>query len=175
MDHLQQLVRPRGNVCACSRAGRPSHLDIRAHNHVCARGCLRCFASRAGECLPHCWWAVPLGVDFGTSTLESRAGRYHARVRLTLETDNSQSYCCGAINVFTWIALGAGIAIILPQLCLGMSIFWNPDYVPQAWHAFLIYQASNFLVLLYNIYLLRRTMWLHDLACKSDTIILLQL
>jgi hypothetical protein len=48
-----------------------------------------------------------------------------------------------------------------------MAVFWNPTYVPQAWHAFLVYQAINVLVLLYNIYLLRRTMWVHDLACKS--------
>lgn len=84
-----------------------------------------------------------------------------------MDTDKYQSYCCGATNVFSWIAICAGIAIIVPQLCLGMAVFWNPTYVPQAWHAFLVYQAINVLVLTYNIYLLRRTMWVHDLACKS--------
>ena len=64
------------------------------------------------------------------------------------------------------IIIGAGIAIIVPQLCLGMAISWNLSYVPQAWHAFLGYQVINVLVLIYNIYLLRRTMWVHDLACK---------
>jgi choline transport protein len=50
-----------------------------------------------------------------------------------------------------------------------MAVFWNSGFVPQAWHAFLIYQIANFMILLYNIYLLRRTMWVHDFACKSDT------
>jgi hypothetical protein len=84
-----------------------------------------------------------------------------------VNADIVKSYCCGATNVFSWIAICAGIAIIVPQLCLGMAIFWNPTYVPQAWHAFLVYQAANVLVLVYNIYLLRRTMWVHDLACMS--------
>jgi choline transport protein len=84
-----------------------------------------------------------------------------------MNIDTIQSYCCGATNVFSWIAICAGIAIIVPQLCLGMAVSWNPTYVPQAWHAFLVYQAINVLVLVYNMYLLRRTMWVHDLACKS--------
>ncbi|KAG9199199.1 hypothetical protein G6514_008946 [Epicoccum nigrum] len=58
----------------------------------------------------------------------------------------------------------AGIAIIVPQLCLGMAVFWNPGYAAQPWHAFLVYQVVNVLVLAYNMYLLRRTMWVHDLA-----------
>jgi choline transport protein len=68
--------------------------------------------------------------------------------------------------VFSWIAICAGIAIIVPQLCLGMAVFWNPGYAAQPWHAFVVYQAVNVLVLVYNMYLLRRTMWVHDLACK---------
>lgn len=68
--------------------------------------------------------------------------------------------------MFSWIAICAGIAIIVPQLCLGMAVFWNPDYAAQPWHAFVVYQAVNVLVLVYNMYLLRRTMWVHDLACK---------
>lgn len=68
---------------------------------------------------------------------------------------------------FSWVAICAGIAIIVPQLCLGMAVFWYPSYTAQPWHAFLIYVAANVLVLVYNIYLLRRTMWIHDVACKQ--------
>lgn len=77
-----------------------------------------------------------------------------------------QSYCCGATNVFTWIALASGIAIIIPQQIVGMAIFWNPSYVPKAWHTFLLYQAANLMTLLYNIYVLKRTMWIHDVGCE---------
>lgn len=70
------------------------------------------------------------------------------------------------MNVFAWIAICAGIAIIVPQLILGMVVFWYPSYVPATWHTFLIYEAANGLVLVYNIYLLRRSTWLHDFACE---------
>lgn len=40
-------------------------------------------------------------------------------------------------------------------------------YNPQAWYDFLVYQTVTTLVLVYNIYLLQRTMWVHDLACES--------
>jgi len=77
-----------------------------------------------------------------------------------------QSYCCGATNVFAWIATCAGIAIIVPQQIIGMATFFNPSYVAETWHAFLLYQAANLLILVYNIYLLKRSMWIHDVGCK---------
>ncbi|KAH6632978.1 amino acid/polyamine transporter I [Boeremia exigua] len=99
------------------------------------------------------------------SVYPTAGGQYHWVSILAPEKwSRGLSYWCGATNVFSWIAICAGIAIIIPQLCLGMAIFWNPTYVPQTWHAFLVYQAANVLVLVYNIYLLRRTMWVHDLA-----------
>ncbi|EUC27995.1 hypothetical protein COCCADRAFT_9547 [Bipolaris zeicola 26-R-13] len=99
------------------------------------------------------------------SVYPTAGGQYHWVSILAPERwSRGLSYYCGATNVFSWIAICAGIAIIVPQLCLGMAIFWNPSYVLQAWHAFLVYQAINVLVLMYNVYLLRRTMWIHDLA-----------
>ena len=67
--------------------------------------------------------------------------------------------------MFSWIAICTGIAIIPAQLITGIAIFYYPTYVPQAWHSFLIYQAINGLVLLYNITLLKRSLWIHDLSC----------
>lgn len=48
-----------------------------------------------------------------------------------------------------------------------MVVFFNPDFEPQAWHIFLIYQAVNILILLYNIFLMKRTSWIHDVGCMS--------
>ncbi|KAF2026651.1 amino acid transporter [Setomelanomma holmii] len=73
-------------------------------------------------------------------------------------------YCCGATNVFAWIAICAGIAIIVPQQVIGMAIFYNPSYVPETWHVFLLYQLANLLILVYDIYLLKRSMWIHDVG-----------
>lgn len=77
-----------------------------------------------------------------------------------------KSYCCGMTNVFSWISICTGIAIIPAQLIVGIALFYNPNYTPQPWHYFLIYQAINGSVLLYNITLLKRSLWIHDLSCK---------
>lgn len=79
---------------------------------------------------------------------------------------NSKSYCCGMTNVFSWIAICTGIAIIPAQLVVGIALFYNPDYTPVPWHYFLIYQAINGCVLLYNITLLKRSLWIHDVSCE---------
>ncbi|KAJ4984182.1 choline transport [Stagonosporopsis vannaccii] len=99
------------------------------------------------------------------SVYPTAGGQYHwVSILAPQKWSRALSYLCGATNVFSWIAICAGIAIIAPQLCLGLAVAWNSTYAPQPWHAFLVYQAANVLVLLYNMYLLRRTMWVHDLA-----------
>jgi choline transport protein len=102
----------------------------------------------------------------GAKEVESRAGKRFETLFVLNVLNVLQSYCCGATNVFAWIALCAGVAIIFPQQVMGMTIFYNPSYAPKPWHAFLLYQAANTLVLLYNIYVLKRTMWIHDVGCK---------
>lgn len=46
-----------------------------------------------------------------------------------------------------------------------MAIYNNPGYESKTWHYFLIYQATNIIVLLYNIFAIRRTTWIHDVGC----------
>ena len=48
-----------------------------------------------------------------------------------------------------------------------MVVFFDSDFEPKAWHIFLIYQAVNILILLYNIFLMKRTSWIHDVGCMS--------
>lgn len=69
-------------------------------------------------------------------------------------------------NVFSWIAICTGIAIIPAQLIIGIVLFYNPNYTPEVWHYFLLYQAINGCVLLYNITLLKRSLWIYDVACE---------
>lgn len=78
-----------------------------------------------------------------------------------------QSYACGVTNVYAWISTTAGIAIIIAQVILGMVIFYQPDYVPETWHYFLVYQAINALVCIHNIFTLKKTMWVNDVSCES--------
>lgn len=51
-------------------------------------------------------------------------------------------------------------------MALALASFWNPGYTVQTWHVFLIFQAMNFLMVSYNIFLLKRTIWLQDVGCK---------
>ncbi|KAF1915342.1 amino acid/polyamine transporter I [Ampelomyces quisqualis] len=92
-------------------------------------------------------------------------GQYHwTSILAPKKWSRGLSYCCGVTNVFAWIAICVGSAIIMPQLVLGMAIYWNPTYITQPWHAFVLYQGMNMLVMVYNIYLLKRSMWIHDVG-----------
>jgi choline transport protein len=79
---------------------------------------------------------------------------------------NKQSYICGIINVLGWISIGAGVCIIVPQLTLAMATYYHPDFVPKQWHTFLVYQGFNLIMMLYNIFALRKTMKIYDGACE---------
>jgi len=46
-----------------------------------------------------------------------------------------------------------------------MASYDNPEYESQRWHYFLIYQAANIIILLFNVFAIRRTSWIHDLGC----------
>ena len=71
------------------------------------------------------------------------------------------SYATGMINIFSWLAIIASVCVILPQIALGIAVYWNPTYIPQKWQYFLIFQASNLLILAYNIGIMRRAPWTH--------------
>ncbi|KAF7537119.1 hypothetical protein G7054_g4006 [Neopestalotiopsis clavispora] len=99
------------------------------------------------------------------SVYPTAGGQYHwTSILAPKKLSRGLSYFCGTVNVFSWITICSGIAIIGPQLVLGMVAFFDDEYVAQPWHTFLLYQAFNLLVLLYNTFVLRHTLWVHTLA-----------
>lgn len=48
-----------------------------------------------------------------------------------------------------------------------MRVFYNPSLDLPVWHNFLYYQATNIVILLYNIFALRKTQWIHSLGGTS--------
>jgi len=72
------------------------------------------------------------------------------------------------INIFSWIAITAGVAVIAPQLLLALVIHYHPTYTLASWHVFLIYQLVSVLCLLHNIFTIRRTMWFFNAFCESS-------
>ena len=152
-------------TCCCIRWSCIA--DIRAYHHTCARRCLRSVVGRVDERVSYCRVSISPGFDPGAGEVGSRSSKLASVVSwIYKNAEIEKSYCYGVTAILSRIAICVDIAIIVPQLCLGMAVFWSQTYVPQAWPAFSVYQAANVLVLVYNIYLLRWAMWMHDLACK---------
>ncbi|KAJ5811900.1 hypothetical protein N7474_008201, partial [Penicillium riverlandense] len=113
-----------------------------------------------------------IGAGCGGATLAELAsvyptagGQYHwTSILSPKKCSRILSYCCGAINIFSWISISAGVTILPAQFFISMAIYNNSGYEPQTWHYFLIFQATNIIIMLYNIFALRRTTWVHDLG-----------
>ena len=54
-------------------------------------------------------------------------------------------------------------------MLLSVPAYYYADYVPLPWHYFLVYQAINAALLLYNLFVLRLTPWVHNIGCKMST------
>ncbi|KAH8705821.1 amino acid/polyamine transporter I [Talaromyces proteolyticus] len=100
-----------------------------------------------------------------SSIYPTAGGQYHFTSLLAPKRySRSLSYACGIVSAFSWISLSAAVAILNAQLLIAIAVIWNPDYAPQAWHYFLIYQTLAFLLLLSNLFVIKRAPWLHDIG-----------
>ncbi|KAF9887402.1 hypothetical protein FE257_010257 [Aspergillus nanangensis] len=100
-----------------------------------------------------------------SSVYPTSGGQYHWTSILAPQSVNRVlSYFCGAVNIFGWLSICAGVTIQPGQFIEAIVVFFNPDFQPQKWHFFLIYQAVNILILIYNIFLLRKMPWIHDVG-----------
>lgn len=77
------------------------------------------------------------------------------------------------LNIFAWMATSAAVCAIIPSLILGLAQYWNPTYVSQKWQAFLIYQSANIVTLVFNIGILRRAAWTHDVGMALSLLMML--
>lgn len=53
---------------------------------------------------------------------------------------------------------------------LAMAIANNPDYSPHPWTYFVIYAFFAIAGTLYNVFAIRKTMWLYTFGCKCSTV-----
>jgi choline transport protein len=101
------------------------------------------------------------------SVYPTAGGQYHfASILAPEKATLPLSYICGMFTMFSWIAIGAAVMIIPAQQIVALAAVYNPTYVPHAWHEFLIYQLMAVLVLLSNVFVLKKTPRLHDVGCK---------
>lgn len=103
------------------------------------------------------------------SVYPTAGGQYHFSSILAPERfSRGISYACGMTGVFSWIALCASVNILGAQLLLSLPEYFIDGYAPATWHYFLVFQALNTLFVLYNIYAIKRTSWIHDVGCKFN-------
>ncbi|KAH7008648.1 amino acid/polyamine transporter I [Ilyonectria destructans] len=99
------------------------------------------------------------------SVYPTAGGQYHwTSILAPKKWSRGLSYCCGAINLLGWIATAAGFVITTAQLITGLATFMHPTYTIEAWHVFLIFQLMNVIFVLYNMFLIKRTLWIHDVG-----------
>ncbi|RMZ89891.1 hypothetical protein DV736_g2869, partial [Chaetothyriales sp. CBS 134916] len=92
-------------------------------------------------------------------------GQYHwTHILAPPSAKRSASYIAAITNIFSWLAITASVCVIIPQLILGMAKYWNPSYIPHKYQFFLIYQVSNILFVGYNLAILRRAAWTHNVG-----------
>ncbi|PTB42508.1 hypothetical protein M441DRAFT_68032 [Trichoderma asperellum CBS 433.97] len=97
------------------------------------------------------------------SIYPTAGGQYHWTSILSPDKcSRILSYACGFANIFAWIAGTSGVAILTTQAILAMVIFHQPDYVPEDWHYFLVFQGVNILACIHNIFTFKRTLWIND-------------
>ena len=101
------------------------------------------------------------------SVYPTAGGQYHfTSVLAPALTTRLLSYLCGFLTVVTWVTINSSTAMLTSYNIITLAGFFHSDYVPKDWHIFLVYTAYGFVVLLYNIFALKRTAWMHDIGCK---------
>lgn len=106
------------------------------------------------------------------SVYPTAGGQYHFVSILCPDSINLfTSYFCGIFSIFSWIAIGAAVLIIPAEQITTLAVAYNPNYEPQDWHKFLMYQAMLLLVLTSNIFVLKRSPKFHDVGFASTILL----
>lgn len=111
--------------------------------------------------------AVAISLAELASIYPTAGGQYHFTALIAPKSiSRGTSYLCGAIAAFSWVALCTAATILGAQVLLALPQAFVHNYVAQAWHYFMVYQAINVAVLLFNLFGLKRMLWVHDVGCK---------
>ncbi|KAL4806319.1 amino acid/polyamine transporter I [Aspergillus unguis] len=99
------------------------------------------------------------------SVYPTAGGQYHfTSILASRRWSRGLSYFSGLAAIFSWICLGASIGLSGVNALMAIIIRWQPGYAPQTWHYFLVYQLFNIICVLYNVFLLNRTLWVYNLG-----------
>ncbi|PYH93950.1 choline transporter [Aspergillus ellipticus CBS 707.79] len=99
------------------------------------------------------------------SVYPTAGGQYHfTSILAPSRWSRVLSYSSGIASVFAWITLGASIALAATEALMAVVIRWHPSYEAESWHYFLVYQLMNAMMVLYNIFLTNKTLWVYNLG-----------
>lgn len=103
------------------------------------------------------------------SVYPTAGGQYHfTSILAPSRWARGLSYFTGLASVFAWLALVASVCLATTQMLLAIAIRWSPTYEPQPWHFFLVYQGFNAAIVLYNIFMINKTLWVYNFGCTSQ-------
>ncbi|KAL7933052.1 amino acid transporter [Trichoderma chlorosporum] len=98
------------------------------------------------------------------SVYPTAGGQYHfASIMAPKRFNRSISYICGMVATISWIICSTSVASITSLCIASIAEFYN-GYQATAWQLFLITQGLNIFSLCYNLFLMKRTRWIHDVA-----------
>jgi choline transport protein len=106
------------------------------------------------------------------SIYPTAGGQYHfTSIIAPKRLSRILSYCCGAAAAYSWVFLSAAVTILAAQVLLAFPEYYVEGYEPQAWQYFLVFQAVNVVIMMYNIFLLKRASWTHEIGCRYTTLL----
>lgn len=102
------------------------------------------------------------------SVYPTAGGQYHfVSILAPQHIRRAISYTCGMLSIFSWVAIGAAVTIIVAQQIMALVALTHQTFVTESWHVFLLYQAIAIWVLLFNLFILKRNSWTHNVGCKT--------
>ena len=104
------------------------------------------------------------------SVYPTPGGQYHfTSILASKRWSRGLSYICGSISMLSWIALTAAATILGAQMVIALPESFVEGYTPKPWHYFIVYQGINVAMLLYNLFAIRLTPWIHNVGCESSS------
>lgn len=100
------------------------------------------------------------------SVYPTAGGQYHfASIMAPKRFNRSISYVCGMMATVSWVICSASVASIT-SLCIASLAESHGGFKASNWQLFMISQGLNFFALGYNLFVMKRTGWLHNAACE---------
>ncbi|KAF9888505.1 hypothetical protein FE257_008612 [Aspergillus nanangensis] len=110
---------------------------------------------------------VAMGISLAelASVYPTAGGQYHfASVLSPPYARRALSYACGLLSMLSWVAIGVSVVCISSEQLISVVAVYHGGFVTKSWQVFLVYQATAFLALLYNIFALKRAPWSHRIG-----------